>query len=238
MWRNGIVLCVAAGGKWELAVGGPKLGTSNYSSVVKFGQTVPLGTGKWHTLSLTTVGAKATGMIDKTTLFTDQAIRDLDTGFGAIGSNDWFPIEYDNVKISQAGTGWTPTSPCGAAKVGDKVGVRACSTNGIAVADEEWILNADWCLTHKPSGLCAAASSEADGATLSLAKCDPTDHKQQWRNDYTRCENSLLRLFSLISFHKWYLSCLWSAPLWSAPLCVHQDPQWKLPDWFHDRLVL
>jgi hypothetical protein len=193
MWKNGIALCASEGGTWQLTVGGPKLVTSEFIEIIQHGTTSALGTGNWHTLSLTTVGRKATGMLDSKPLFEDVAIRDIDTGFGAIGSNGWFPIEFDNVTITQAGDNWQPLPPpygCPAAKVGTRIGTRECSANGIVAEDLEWVLRAtDWSIVHKSSGLCLSASCTGAGAMLSLQICKPSDRKQQFPHDYTRIRN-------------------------------------------------
>jgi hypothetical protein len=193
LWKNGIVLCVSEGGTWQLAVGGPKLGTSEFVEIIQHGTTSALGTGSWHTLSLTTAGRKATAMLDSKPLFEDVAIRDIDTGFGGIGSNGWFSIEFDNVKITQAGDNWQPLPPpygCPAAKVGTRIGARECSANGIVAEDLEWVLRAtDWSIVHKSSGLCLSASCTGAGAMLSLQICKPSDKKQQFPHDYTRIRN-------------------------------------------------
>ena len=58
------------------------------------------GPGNWHTLSLTTVGTKASGTLDAKPLFTDIAIRGLDTGFAALGMVDWHAVEFDDFSES------------------------------------------------------------------------------------------------------------------------------------------
>lgn len=60
-------------------------------------------TGEWHTLSLTTVDTSASASVDGTSLFANATIRNIDTGFAAIGLNTWFHVEFDNLKIEQAG---------------------------------------------------------------------------------------------------------------------------------------
>ena len=86
-------------------------------------------------------------------------------------------------------------SPCGAAKVGDVLTARNCSTNGLAVDDQEWELKSSWQLKHIPSGLCAEAESLAAGSKVKLAECHPIGAEegdlQQFTNDYTRIRNAM-----------------------------------------------
>jgi len=193
MWRNGIIFCIAADGNWNVTVGGPKLGgTVDKGNIVTSGTAAAApGLDKWTTIGITTVGSTATALLNGKAVATSVAVRDLDTGFGAIGANDWFGIEYDNLKIEQAGDGWHPTSPCGAAKAGDAVSARACPSNGLLVDDVTWQLDSNWNLEHVPSGLCATAASASDGAALALATCDPKNLLQKFTNDYTRVRNTV-----------------------------------------------
>ena len=109
--------------------------------------------------------------------------------------NNWFAVEFDDFSIHQAGDRWAPKSPCGAAKVGDVLTVRNCSTNGLAVDDQEWELKSSWQLKHIPSGLCAEADSATAGSKVKLAECHPIGAQegdlQQFTNDYTRIRNAM-----------------------------------------------
>ena len=169
MWRNGIVLCVHAGGTFNLTVGGPVLPRGPDATITDTLQHTyvsgtaasAVGAGGWHTLALTTVGDSASGVLDVVSLFSAQPIRNLDTGFAALGMNDWFAVEFDDFVIKPAGPAWEPpVSPCTAAKVGDVVSARNCSTNGLPVADQEWELKSNWQLKHITSGLCAEADPQ------------------------------------------------------------------------------
>lgn len=213
MWNDGIVLCVDAAGAYNLTVGGPTLpkvnpDASRSTSKASWAESEPqqvsyasgvaetlVGVGSWHVLELTTIGSTASGSLDGKVLFTDQAIRGMDTGFAALGMNDWFFVEFDDFSIHQAGSDWAPVSPCGAAKVGDVLTARNCSTNGLPVADEEWELMSSWQLKHIPSGLCAEAESLDAGAKVKLATCHPIGSEegdlQQFKNDYTRIRNAM-----------------------------------------------
>eukprot|EP01052_Picozoa_sp_SAG31_P018712 SAG31_NODE_1337_length_8738_cov_2.840954_3_plen_307_part_00 len=205
------VLCVDATGAYNLTVGGPTLppppGSSSkiHPSQVLMSGLAPAphaGPGNWHTLSLTTVGTKASGMLDAKPIFTDVAIRGLDTGFAALGMVDWHAVEFDDFSVAPAhgpgGHTWTKpvVSLCpGAAKVGAVLSARNCSSNGLPVADQEWALLSNWQLKHIPSGLCAAATSHSVGAKIVLDKCTDINAEegslQQFFNDYTRIRNAM-----------------------------------------------
>lgn len=156
------------------------------------GSADAVGIGSWHTLSLPTVGTSASGSLDGKPLFSGTTIRGLDTGFAALGMNNWFGVEFDDFEIKQAGPHWSPpVSPCTQAQVGDILSARNCSTNGLPVADQEWELKSTWQLKHIPSGLCA----EVIGQQVKLAKCKSITSEegmpQQFKNDYTRIRNAV-----------------------------------------------
>ena len=143
MWSDGIVLCVDGAGRYNLTVGGPTLPKAPDSMTAETRTSYADGVSKtlveagtWHVLELETIGDKATGALDGKPLFTNTAIRSLDTGFAALGMNNWFAVEFDDFSIHQAGDRWVQKSACGAAKVGDVLTVRNCSTNGLAVDDQ------------------------------------------------------------------------------------------------------
>ena len=204
MWLNGIVFCLASTGSWNLTVGGPQLGKGPRDGQLIVGGRLPQAPGldKWVTVELSTVDSKASVSVNGAFVLQGQAIRNIDTGFGAIGANDWFAIEYDNLSIKQVGSDWHPTSPCGAAKVGDPIVARNCSSNGVAVSDLMWELDPNWMLRHVPSGLCATASGNATGSTLSLQKCVLGDDLQKYTNDYTRIRNTVMPLMLHNSFSR------------------------------------
>lgn len=114
MWRNGVVVCINAEGQWNLTNAGPPLQDEwmQPPANVVSGTVSPPGVGKWHTLKLRAEGTSASASLDGQPLFDSIEVRDMDTGFAAIGSNGWFPIEYRNLAISQTPTGWEPPSKC------------------------------------------------------------------------------------------------------------------------------
>ncbi len=146
-------------------------------------------------------------------------------GFAALGMNNWFGVEFDNFSIHQAGDRWAEKSPCGAAKVGDVLTVRNCSTNGLAVDDQEWELKSSWQLKHIPSGLCAEAESLTAGSKVKLAECHPIGAEegdlQQFTNDYTRIRNAMapMTLSDRQVNYPHHVLCLWvSICEWLTPL--------------------
>ena len=199
MWKEGVVLCVGQTGSWNLTYGGPpQNGNYDLTRLVTKGTAgMSPGVGTWHTLSLTTVGGVASGSLDGTPLFAAQAVRDLDTGFAAIGTNAWYPIEFDNVNISQAGGGshWSPQTPpsCGAATAGKALTVRPCQANGVVALDQSFELVAqDWKVRHLPSGLCVTTA--ASDAPPTLESCVYRLDSQSFENDYTSIRNLVVPL--------------------------------------------
>ena len=200
MWHEGIVLCVSATGAWNLTVGGPpQNGKFDPTRLITHGKvSAPPGVGQWHTLSLSTVDAVATGLLDGAKLFDAQPVRTLDTGFVAIGTNAWYPIEFDNFHVSQAGGAarWTPRTPptCGRATVGKALSVRECQANGLSAPDQSFELIAqDWKVHHVPSGLCVTAAGTLDktAPALTLKKCQYKQDSQSFVNDYTLIRNAV-----------------------------------------------
>ena len=213
MWNDGIVLCVANNGTWVLSIGGPTLGGGySHDKIVKQGTlaspAIP-AINEWHTLSLITAGDRAVGTLDDVPLFSNVEIRDVDTGFTAIGMSTWLPIQFDHFSLAFA-KGKRPsrrTSGTAAAlsplshtmdmentyNVGDTLVAADCETNGDIDPNQQFLLQANsWQLYHVASGLCAEASDEMDGATLSLQKCLYGATTQQFRNDYTSIRNNLV----------------------------------------------
>jgi galactosylceramidase len=203
MWKQGLVVCVSAQGQWNLTIGGPPQNGVYTKKPIASGKAAAPGVGSWHTLSLTTVDTAATASLDGKALFTKTAVRNIDTGFAAIGMNEWYAVEFDNFHIEQAaGTAdrWTPTGlvPATCANhdqtklpAGTKLSVRDCQPNGVAAADQSFELLPDWQLRHIPSGLCAAAARATAGAAVTLEACDFYSELQKFKNDYTRIRNKV-----------------------------------------------
>jgi galactosylceramidase len=202
MWNDGIAFCVSPNGNYVLSVGGPKLG-GNYdpASVIQKGVISPKGNfptpNEWHTLELTTVGTQATGLLDDTPVFSNVAIRDIDTGFTGIGMSDWEPVQFDDFSLVFAGGAGTTEVERGQKSMwqnfekGAPIGVTDCETNGKIDPAQQFELRANsWQLYHVASGMCAEASNDAIGASLSLQPCVFNKKEQQFRNDYTNIRNN------------------------------------------------
>ena len=208
MWNDGTVVCVSAAGDWVLSIGGPLLGgTYPDDRVVKRGSVgtttavaaaagAAPGLGTWNTLSLTVVGTEATASLNGKALFTKETVRNTDTGFAALGLNQWVHAEFDNFAVASAASaaalGEAKIAAASRGHAGKAVGVSKCvSVDGAATASQEFKMLANWQLLHVQSGLCVEASSAAVGATLALAQCVHEKTLQQFRNDYTNIRNHL-----------------------------------------------
>mmetsp|Transcript_100821 Transcript_100821/g.291519 ORF Transcript_100821/g.291519 Transcript_100821/m.291519 type:complete len:867 (-) Transcript_100821:147-2747(-) len=196
LWSSGIVLCVFKGGFYWLASEGPHRGSVKpRGQLFTSGNTSALSVREFSTLSLVVVDDKASAALDGRSLFQEVAIRGTNTGFAAIGATDWVAIEYDSVHIDRAGPRWTPpSSPCVAPVAGAVVHARACATNGFAVDDQVFDLQASFALRHTPSGLCLLAVSAIEGSTLVLEKCDAREPRQRFKHDYTVIRNAVVPL--------------------------------------------
>jgi len=199
MWNNVVVLCIDSSGTWNLTDKGPALHPGSRAPLPLLAGKAhsAVGTGVWHSLSLAVQPSGnpdrdvASGLLDSEVLFANKAIRNLDTGFGAIGANRWFPIEYRNVSITRAPSGWETPKGCSSRRSvsGDaELTVEPCSRNGLISAYQQWTLLPSYQLLHTPSQKCASATS---AGKVILAKCDSTDEAQLFRNDYTMIRNSV-----------------------------------------------
>jgi galactosylceramidase len=199
MWNDGIVFCVGNNGKWTLAVGGPPLG-GVYSKNKIIQQGTVQGTlpaiNQWHTLSFTTAGNQASGYLDDIAVFSKITIRDLDTGFTAIGMSDWIGVQFDNFHLAFA-KNKRPSRSDSATKtmyaVGDSIVATDCEANGSIDPSQHFILKANsWQLYHVASNLCVEASTASSGAALSLQTCVHGLTTQEFRNDYTTIRNAVV----------------------------------------------
>jgi hypothetical protein len=200
MWVEAIVLCVSSEQIWTLSIGGPQLGAGYDDGNIIATGTSPMAVGKaqWHTLALTTVGKEATGTLDGTPLWDgSQPIRDIDSGFAVIGTNQWQPVEYDNFLLQPAGGDafWASSttsddSSTSFARAGSEIGVTECERNGVVDDTQAFDLIASWQLRHVATGLCVQAEDASSDAVLTLQDCVHGSTTQQFRNDYTRIRNT------------------------------------------------
>ena len=193
IFDSGVNLCVAANGQWNLSYG-VKIAPHQAVTAVATGFVVAPRLGTWHTLSLTTVKGSATATYDGLHLFTNLAIRDVDTGFAALNVPGYYATEFDNIAVAPVGPDWivTPTPPSGcppkgsSAKAGQRIFARKCQPNGITADDEAFALVAQsWHIRHIASNLCVTAASGVVGAALTLEACNFTSPLQAWQNDYS-----------------------------------------------------
>ena len=196
VWSNGIVVCVSAESKWQLSYRGPSIrGQMPEKLVVSSGATsFQVNVGKWYVLSLTTIGSYASASLDREPLFANTAIRNLDTGFVAIGTNGWYAIEFDKIAVEKAGDNWVPISYCEATKVGDTLTTRPCPTNGFTSDATRFNLLSNWLIRHISSGLCVTAASAKAGSRLVLAECNPDNPLQKFMFDDTRIRSNVMQL--------------------------------------------
>ena len=113
----------------------------------------------------------------------------------------WEPVQFDDFSLSLAtakpGAKSNVASdvrmPQQTFSQGAPIGVTDCETNGKIDPAQQFELRANsWQLYHVASGMCAEASDDAAGATLSLQPCVFNKREQQFRNDYTNIRNKIV----------------------------------------------
>ena len=192
VFRNGIFFCISANGVWSLTYSAPsfKGGTIMNGTVAN----PPKGDagGSWHTLTLATMQGVASGSYDGAFLFANTTVRNIDTGFAALGATGYYAVEFDEVAVNPVGPHWDPNPAppkgCNASPpaVGQVLHVRHCETNGIAADDQAFDLIAQsWQIRHRSSQYCATAVAGGVGAEVTLQVCNFTDPLQMWQNDYS-----------------------------------------------------
>ena len=101
--HNGLYFCISANGVWTLTYSAPY----DDEGIVANGTVVhpPKGdaAGSWHTMSLTTLQGSASGTYDDAPIFTNLTIRDVDTGFAALGVTGYHAVEFDDVAVEAVG---------------------------------------------------------------------------------------------------------------------------------------
>ena len=191
MWDNGIIFCVAANGTWILSVGGPNIGGDyDASQIIKTGKLdAAPGLNKWHVISITTVGQRASGIFGDDP-FSNVPIRDADTGFAVFGTNQWLSAQFDDFSVSEAGNHSHPASG-GEFHAGTQVGLADCAANCRVLPGQVFELRSNWQLHHVPSGLCVEADGAKASTSLTLQPCVHGKTTQQFRNDYTNIATDL-----------------------------------------------
>lgn len=187
MWRDGVVFCISSAGQYTLSYGGPALGgIYKPSAVVTTGAlSTRLPVGAFHTIGLSTDKGFASATVNGKNVFNNVIIRDSDFGFSAIGASTWVAIEFDEPSVTAIGEDWNTEAETSTPLFlqGQSVFAENCTANGIIDPAQAWVLKPDWQLLHTASGLCAEASSFANGATISLQPCIYGKVEQQFRND-------------------------------------------------------
>jgi len=198
--HNGLYFCISANGVWTLTYSAPY----DDEGIVANGTVVhpPKGdaAGSWHTMSLTTLQGSASGTYDDAPIFTNLTIRDVDTGFAALGVTGYHAVEFDDVAVEAVGPFWDPNpqppAGCSKAAVGQMLHARRCQTNGITADDEAFdLIPQSWQLRHRSSQLCATASGTgAVGSSVTLQVCNFSDPLQMWQNDYSNIHHGQVPL--------------------------------------------
>jgi len=157
--------------------------------VVRSGQVAPLTRSSWYALALRTEFSNAWGTLDGQSLFQGADVRDVDTGFAALGANGWWPAEFRNFSISRASSsgGWQPPAQCPEPAIGQSLVATRCARNGLVASDQAWDLLPSFQLRHVGSGLCASATGEN---SVTLQTCNPQRREQLFVNDYTNIRNT------------------------------------------------
>eukprot|EP00466_Bigelowiella_natans_P021206 jgi/Bigna1/91286/estExt_fgenesh1_pg.C_950041 len=202
-WSQGVVFCYATeDGSWSVTSEGPLLnGTFTPSTkVYASGKNKTVKQGEWISMSLeTSENGGAAGHVNGRALFSNLSVRAVDFGFAAIGCNDWFGLQVDDVKITTVGDEKEKkNSSLGSAKAGDTVGVAPCPRNGELSEASTWELLSSWQMRHVASGLCAEIEALKSGSKVFLAECARREERnnggalqmQQFWNDYTRIRNN------------------------------------------------
>lgn len=192
MWQNGVIFCIDTEGQWNVTHAGPPLrhrrdgNFTRHPRNVASGKTSRIGR-HWHRATLSVEGGHASVVLDGAELVSEVVVRDMDTGFAALGANGWFRIEYRNLAIVKTATGWEEPVGCPTPKVGTQLVAATCARNGLVRDDQGWNLLPSFQLQHHASGLCA---SLAEDGVVELEDCDSTSPHQQFVHDYTRIRNT------------------------------------------------
>lgn len=233
MWHNGVVFCISPQGRWSLTNAGPRLqrhGGHNISAtheLLASGRAATAVGSDWHNLSLVVQpghnGADvARGVLDTERLFKTE-VRALDTGFAAIGCNGWSPVEFRDLSVSRAGSGWRPTKACGlraAPLPGSVLSALPCARNGHVDESQAWHLLPSFQLQHVATGLCAHAghSGLLRHSTVMLARCASGDAGQIFRHDYTHIRNTRVHMevsgMRLLGWKSGRISANWRGGDW------------------------
>jgi len=222
----GVVLCVGGQGAWNLTYGNSVPDSTD--PIVSGHLTHTLEPDIWHTVKLSTLSTIASAYLDGVVLFSNQTIRDIDTGFAALLTTGYYPTEFDDVSVLPIGDNWKSPPPLppdcpapGSSLIGHQLSARRCQPNGIIATDENWYLMPDWRLVHAESQLCAAAVSGIAGSPVALKPCNSSDPLQLWKNDYSNIHHGevplTLEAVNMSLFGKLDGTVQIQPPGWRAP---------------------
>ena len=105
IFRYGIFFCIGANGVWNVTYDAPYY---NGGQVLNGTVAQLPAAGSWHTLSFTTLQGSASGAYDGAAVFTNVTVRDVDTGFAALGTTGYHAVEFDEVAVHPVGPYWDP----------------------------------------------------------------------------------------------------------------------------------
>lgn len=193
-FNDGVALCIDGSGSWTLTEGMSVTSrTQAGGGLLASGKlpSGPLTIGEWHSFSLTTLRGTATVRCDGELLALNHSgtIPPFDSGFVALGTTGFTLSEFDDVEVTSVGSDWKlpPSQPAEcSATIGHRLRARQCQANGLIAPDQEWsLIPQSWQLQHKPSKLCATATSTHEGAAVELERCNFTEPLQAFKNDYS-----------------------------------------------------
>ena len=200
MWVEGIVVCVHPSGAYTVTYGGPEISGNidPWRWIAKGNAILKPGVTEWHTLNVTTIDTVIAASLDGQSLwpgetaFPTKAIRAADTGFVALGTNAWAPVEFDNFRVAKAGPRWhvaTPEGGCTPPAEGRPLTTRPCQTNGLTAPDQDFELTApSYQIRHRPSDLCVTAAE--DHERVVLRKCGFRLPAQRFEHRYFSVRNA------------------------------------------------
>lgn len=196
MWVEGVVMCIKSSGAWQLTLGGPELNgnVDPWRWIAKGTATRAPGITEWHTLNVTTVDTSIAASLDGESLWQGEqlkTIRGADTGFVALGTNAWAPVEFDNFRVRQAGPRWRVAeapSRCTPSE-GQMLTTRPCQTNGLTASDQDFELTAQsYQIRHRPSSMCVTATEDLKGVVL--RRCGFRLASQRFEHRYFQVRNA------------------------------------------------
>jgi hypothetical protein len=163
--------------------------TSHTLTTLASGHVTALGTGTWHHLALTVDGSTLTAAIDGVTVgsATDGTYS---TGLAGLGTGGYQTDQFDNLTVTQVGSGAGSTGPIvaladsakcvdddtGSATSGTKIQMWDCNRTGA----QQWAVQADG--TVRVNGKCMDITHAAtdDGALVELWDCNGGGN-QKWQ---------------------------------------------------------